>query len=200
MGKYRSTKTYHNIGPCVFRQWRADSHCKFLHGYALTFHFEFESDTLDVRNWVMDFGGLKPLKQHLEEWYDHTCLMAEDDPLKPLFVEMHQAGLVQLVEVDNTGCEATADFLYRWVNEIFLPSYGSGEADRIWCSRVEVRETPTNMAARVGTREEHFKGKYAEIKGTMADPTKVLDHVVQSPVDKDEVVYLSDKIESYHGC
>ena len=72
--KYISTKTYNQIGPVAYRQWRADSHCNLVHGYALSFYFEFESDTLDVRNWVMDFGGLRPLKDKLEEWFDHTFI------------------------------------------------------------------------------------------------------------------------------
>ena len=80
MTKYISTKTYRQIGPVAYRQWRADSHCRLIHGYALSFHFEFECDTLDARNWCMDFGGLKPLKALLEDWFDHTLLVAEDDP------------------------------------------------------------------------------------------------------------------------
>ncbi len=52
MAKYISTKTYKQIGPVAYRQWRADSHCNLIHGYALSFHFEFECDTLDARNWT----------------------------------------------------------------------------------------------------------------------------------------------------
>ena len=59
MAVFRSTKTYgHEMGfSCAFRQHRADSHCRLVHGYALAFHFEFEATELDVRNWVVDFGG-----------------------------------------------------------------------------------------------------------------------------------------------
>jgi hypothetical protein len=32
--------------------------------------------------------------------------------------------------------------------------YGKTEAERIWCSKVEVRETDANMAMRVGHRED----------------------------------------------
>ena len=64
--KFFSTKTYRQIGPVAYRQWRAQSHCNLIHGYAMSFHFEFEADTLDARNWVTDFGGLKPLKEKLD--------------------------------------------------------------------------------------------------------------------------------------
>ena len=33
-----------------------------------------------------------------------------------------------------------------------LPEYGEG--DRVWCSKVEVRETASNMAMRIGHRSD----------------------------------------------
>jgi 6-pyruvoyltetrahydropterin/6-carboxytetrahydropterin synthase len=153
MTKYLSTKTYTQIGPVAYRQWRADSHCKFVHGYALSFHFEFESDTLDARNWVMDFGGLRPLKDKLEEWFDHTLLVAEDDPHKDLLLKLGEAGIAKITMVAKTGCEGLADFLYEYINTILLPQFG--EDNRIWCCKVEVRETNSNMAMRVGHRTDN---------------------------------------------
>ena len=153
MAKYRSTKTYNQLGPVAYRQWRADSHCNVVHGYALSFYFEFESDTLDVRNWVLDFGGLRPLKALLEDWFDHTLLVAEDDPHREALLKLGELGIAKITEVEKTGCEGLADFLYEYVNTIFLPDYG--EKDRIWCNRVEVRETDANMAMRIGHRDDN---------------------------------------------
>jgi 6-pyruvoyltetrahydropterin/6-carboxytetrahydropterin synthase len=152
MARYVSTKTYKQIGPVAYRQWRADSHCNLIHGYALSFHLEFESDTLDARNWVVDFGGLRPLKGMLEDWFDHTLLVAEDDPKKEDLLELGKKGLAKITLVEKTGCEGIADFLYDYINEQFLPTYGWG--DRVWCCKVEVRETDANMAMRVGHRGE----------------------------------------------
>lgn len=153
--KYLSSKRYNQIGPVAYRQWKADSHCNLIHGYALSFYFEFESDTLDARNWVMDFGGLKPLKALLEDWFDHTLLVAQDDPMKEELVRLGELKLAKIVEVEKTGCEGIADYLYKYINGIFLPSYGADVAERIWCSRVEVRETESNMGARIGHREDN---------------------------------------------
>ena len=111
--KYISTKTYKQIGPVCYRQWRADSHCNLIHGYALSFHFEFESDTLDARNWVMDFGGLRPLKDSLEDWFDHTLLVAQDDPHREALLNLGKLGIAKITEVEQTGCEGIADFLYE---------------------------------------------------------------------------------------
>ena len=153
--KYISTKTYNQIAPVAYRQWKADSHCNNIHGYALSFHFEFESDTLDARNWVMDFGGLRPLKDKLEEWFDHTLLLALDDPHYNDIKKLGDLGLAKITEVERTGCEGIADFLYEYINTIFLPNCGAEEAKRVWCCRVEVRETDSNMAGRNGHREDN---------------------------------------------
>ena len=105
MAKYVSTKTYTHLGPVAYRQWRADSHCNLIHGYALSFHFEFESDSLDSRNWVMDFGGLRPLKDLLEDWFDHTLLVADDDPDREHLLKLGELGLAKITQVEKTGCE-----------------------------------------------------------------------------------------------
>ena len=52
------------------------------------------------------------------------------------------------------GCEGLADMLYKYVNGVYIPDmWGEGEAKRLWCYRVEVRETQSNMAFREGHRE-----------------------------------------------
>lgn len=151
--KWVSTKTYTQAFPVAYRQWRAESHCNVIHGYAFSFHFEFECDTLDARNWCIDYGGLRPLKYLLEDWFDHTLLVAVDDPNYDDFIELGKKGLAKITEVERTGCEGIADFLYEYINTIFLPDYG--EKDRVWCSKVEVRETDSNMAYRKGHREDN---------------------------------------------
>lgn len=106
---YQSTKTFgHEIGlSCAFRQWRADSHCKFVHGYALSFKFIFQADKLNDKNWVLDFGSLKDLKKLLEMSFDHKLVIAKDDPLISHFKELN--GVAWDLEVfDNVGCEAFA--------------------------------------------------------------------------------------------
>ena len=148
--KYVSTKTYKQVGPVAYRQWRAESHCNMIHGYALSFHLELETETMEVRNSVMQYVTLSPLKDKLEEWFDHTLLVALDDPERELMLSLGKSGIAKITEVENTGCEGLATFLYEYVNTIFLKDYG--EQDRIWCSKVEVRETDSNMAMIVGHR------------------------------------------------
>lgn len=151
--KYRSTKTYRQIAPCAYRQWKADTHCNQIHGYSFSFHFEFETDELDARNWAFDYGGLRPLKDKLEEWFDHKLLVAQDDPEIEWYREAQKRGIASITEVEKTGCEGLADFLYKYINGIFLPDCGEGE--RLWCCKVEVRETDSNMAMRIGHKSDN---------------------------------------------
>lgn len=106
----------------------------------------------------MDFGGLKPLKALLEDWFDHTLLVAQDDPMREHLLELGRLKLAKITEVEKTGCEGIADFLYTYINEVFLPDYGKAESERVWCCKVEVRETDSNMAMRVGHRPEKLEG------------------------------------------
>lgn len=146
---YRSSKTYgHDIGlSACFRQHRAESHCRFFHGYALSIHLEFEADELDIRNWVVDFGSLKPLKAMLEGTFDHKLLVAEDDPFLDEIKEMQNCGLAQVVEVPATGCEAFAHMIYE-VAEQWLSD--AGYAPRVRMHHVTVREHGANSATYTG--------------------------------------------------
>lgn len=147
MEKYISTKRYgHERGYAVaYRQWRADTHCNLIHGYALSFFFEFECTELDHRNWSVDFGGFKTLKEKLDEWFDHTLLVAEDDPEFKTFEELHNRKLCKMVVVERTGCEGLAKFLADYIQEIWMEENGYGDG-RVKLRKVEVAETPTNSA------------------------------------------------------
>jgi 6-pyruvoyltetrahydropterin/6-carboxytetrahydropterin synthase len=152
--RYTSTKEYHNAFPCAYRQWRADSHCNLIHGYAFSMKFYFGTDALDVRNWAADYGGLKELKGILEDQFDHTLLVAQDDPELETFKLLQAKNMAKLTILPRLGCEGLADMLYRYVNGVYIPDmWGTAEAERLWCYRVEVRETQSNMAYREGHRE-----------------------------------------------
>lgn len=141
---YYSTKTYpFSSGfSCAFRQWKADSHCRLLHGYALGFKFVFASETLDVRNWVVDFGSLKPLKQVLADTFDHTTVVSADDPEIEWFREGAKRGTIRLVEVEAGGCEKFAELVYE-VTEQWLKDAGYAHVKLV---SVEVSEHESNSA------------------------------------------------------
>ena len=150
-----STKTFgHDLGfSCAFRQWRAESHCRFIHGYALGFKFTFGANTLDHCGWVVDFGGLKDLKQILADTFDHKLLVAADDPcfdqikdLMGIYDEescSSSPACADVVIVPATGCEAFARMVYD-VTEQWLKDAGFGP--RCWLVSVEVSEHGANSA------------------------------------------------------
>lgn len=142
---YRSSKTYgHEIGlSAAFRQWRAQSHCRLIHGYALSVHLEFEADELDERNWVVDFGSLKSFKAQLENTFDHKLLVAADDPMLIHLEELEDKGLAQIVVVPATGCEAFAEMIFE-AADIWLED--NGYKPRVRMHHVTVREHGANSA------------------------------------------------------
>ena len=143
--KYISTKQYgHELGlSCAFRQWKADSHCKYIHGYALAFKFKFETDTLDSNNWVVDFGNLKELKKTLEGIFDHKVLIATDDPHIDYFRQGHELGVIDMIEVMGNGCEKMAEMVFDIANGWLL---SAGYKPRVKLLSVEVKEHGSNSA------------------------------------------------------
>lgn len=141
MGQFISTKRF--IGfPCTHRQWKADSHCKFVHGYSRDFYFEFSCRELTIEKWVVDFGDLKDVKRWLEEWFDHTFLASEDDPFLETFKDLDEKGVIQLKTLPNAGMEGTAEFVFEEVNQLILKKTNG----RAWVTRVEVFENEKNSA------------------------------------------------------
>ena len=142
---YRSTKTYDHVEglSCCFRQWRAThSHCRLLHGYALAFRFVFATRQLDDRNWCMDFGGLKPVRTWLHDTFDHTTLVAADDPAIDMFKGLARENLIDLRVLPAVGCEAIAQHVHDFV-AVHVETETGG---RVWLESVEVREHGGNSA------------------------------------------------------
>ena len=140
MTSFKSTKII-ELGSCAFRQPNAKSHCRFLHGYRLTAKFWFECTTLDDNNWVVDFGGLKPLKERLQKQFDDTTCIAGDDPNLLLFQKLDAAGACDLRVMPNgTGIERIAEYCYKLASEFI--SYSTN--DRCWVRKVEVWEHAGN--------------------------------------------------------
>ena len=144
MTRFLSTKKYgHERGlSAAFRQWRADSHCRFMHGYSLEFEFVFGTDKLDNNNWVVDFGGLKDLEAWLRLNFDHKTLVAYDDPQFSVFQGMHESEAIDMVAVEATGCEMFAKMAMEYASELIEKIY----SDRCWVESVTVREHGANSA------------------------------------------------------
>jgi len=126
----------------------ADS--RFLHGYGISFKIYFEGE-LDEKNWVMDFGmakraktlidGKQP-KAYFDYIFDHTVIIAEDDPEVEAFKQMGEAGVAQVRVIPATGAEKFAEFIFNKVNPFVLE-----ETDgRVRVTKVKFMEHGKNAA------------------------------------------------------
>jgi 6-pyruvoyltetrahydropterin/6-carboxytetrahydropterin synthase len=150
MGKHQSSKVFDGFST-VFRQWKAeDTHCRFLHGYGISFKVYFEGE-LDDRNWVWDFGGMKRAKTLIygkqpQAWmdymFDHTVIIAEDDPNIKTFRDMEMEGLIQLRIIQATGAEKFSEYIYNKIND-FVHEETEG---RVRVTKVKFMEHGKNAA------------------------------------------------------
>ena len=153
MGKHQSSKVFDGFST-VFRQWKATTtHCRFVHGYGISFKVYFEGD-LDERNWVWDFGGMKRAKTQIDgmspkEWmdymFDHTLVVAEDDPELLAFQQMDKAGVAQVRVIPATGAEKFAEYIYNKLNK-FVDTETEG---RVRVTKVKFMEHGKNAACYV---------------------------------------------------
>lgn len=148
--RYQVKKLFDGFS-CCFRQWKAEgTHCRFLHGYGVSFEITFEGDP-DTKNWVIDFGFMKRSKTLIEgktpdeyfKWlFDHTVVMAEDDPELMKFKLLNQQGIIQLRVLDRVGCEMFARHIIWAIND-FLRIETSG---RVVATEVRFFENNKNSA------------------------------------------------------
>ena len=150
MGKFQSSKVFDGFST-VFRQWKAkNTHCRFLHGYGISFKVYFEGD-LDERNWVWDFGGMKRAKTLIDgkqpkAWmdymFDHTVIVAKDDPGMGGWRTMDELGIIQLRIIEATGAEKFSEYIYNKLNE-----FVKTETDnRVRVTKVKFMEHGKNAA------------------------------------------------------
>ena len=150
MGKFQSSKIFDGFST-VFRQWKAEeTHCRFLHGYGISFKVYFEGE-LDEKNWVWDFGGMKRAKTLIDgkqpkEWmdymFDHTVIIAEDDPGMGGWETMNKLGVIQLRIIPATGAEKFAEYIYSNINEFVKTETNN----RVRVTKVKFMEHGKNAA------------------------------------------------------
>lgn len=150
MNTYISTKVFDGFST-VFRQWKAAStHCEFLHGYGISFKVWFQGE-LDHKNWVWDFGGMKRAlgkidglspKDWMNYMFDHTVIIAEDDPEIEHFIELDTKGVIQLRIVPFVGAERFAELICTKIHA-FVQTETNG---RVAVLKVEFFEHVKNSA------------------------------------------------------
>jgi 6-pyruvoyltetrahydropterin/6-carboxytetrahydropterin synthase len=118
----------------------------------------------------MDFGGLKAFKEWSEWQFDHTLVVAHDDPHLPFFKQMNdlvtinkdndpasaipnQRGAVcDLRIVDGVGCEMFAQLAYTVMNDI-LQTFQRGETYTLPTGKTFSCRYPVGQGVRLRSAE-----------------------------------------------
>jgi 6-pyruvoyltetrahydropterin/6-carboxytetrahydropterin synthase len=201
--KFKSTKIL-ELGSCAFRQPNAANNrcdagenskrCSFIHGYKLTAKFWFGCRYLDDKNWVQDFGAFKEIKEIFKNQFDHTTCLSWDDPLLPLFQQIHDAGGLDLrIMPKGTGIERIAEFCFEKMQE-FIHKQSNG---RVWVESVEVFEHESNSAS-YGIDDDTVITNSNQLNVSQLTPVELNSLSVKSdlkPLDVTESVLLNLPIQ-----
>ena len=128
--------------PFAHRVHNHDGLCKKLHGHSWDFEVSFTADSLDEKGFVIDLGKLQEVRSFFEQYFDHTVVLAEDDPLLDNFRELQNLGALKLLVLPHCSSEAIAEFVANEVGEIIKDKKAS-------VSSVLVRESFKNSATYV---------------------------------------------------
>ena len=159
---YTSSKRI-ELGSTAFRQPNADSHCKFVHGYQLNAEITFGCSELDKNNWVYDFGGLKQLKTIFNNQFDHTLVIAANDPYKDKFMDLSEVGAVDIrIMEGGVGIEKFAEWVFKTA-DTYIDETTEG---RVWVENVTVYEHSNNSASCSKSHKENLSYKDEEGKKT----------------------------------
>jgi 6-pyruvoyltetrahydropterin/6-carboxytetrahydropterin synthase len=121
----------------------------------------------------MDFGGLKAFKEWSEYVFDHTLVVAKDDPHLKLFETMamfglqDQGGVCDLRIVEGVGCEKFAELAYTTMENI-LNAFQAGNS---WF-----------LVAENGDTLQEFKCRYPVGQGVRLRSVEVFEHAGNSAV------------------
>jgi 6-pyruvoyltetrahydropterin/6-carboxytetrahydropterin synthase len=140
--KFRLRKRFADL-PCCHRSWsRQGAKRSFLHGYERQFEIEFAcAETDPVAGTVIDAHCLMQVSAALARQFDHTTLIASDDPQRELFELLAEQDALNLRIMHCTGMEASAAWVFDTVERIV----GQATAERVWVSRIEASENRNNV-------------------------------------------------------
>ena len=114
----------------------------FLHDYERTFEVEFAcAETGPDTGVVVDSIAVRRIRAALRYQFDHTTLIAVDDPQRDLFELLAERGVIDLRIMDNTGMEGSAAWVFDTAEQIV----GLATGGRVWVSRVKARESRNHV-------------------------------------------------------
>jgi 6-pyruvoyltetrahydropterin/6-carboxytetrahydropterin synthase len=138
--RFHMREVFDNL-PCCHRSWANPGKRFFLHGYERTFEIEFAcAETEPDTGLVLYPNALKEVQEVLRKQFDHTTLIAMNDPDRDLFELLADRGVIDLRVMENTGIGGSAAWVFDTVDSIV----GKATRGRVWVSRIKARESDTN--------------------------------------------------------
>lgn len=149
---FTCTKKYIDL-PFAHRQHRHAGHCCLIHGHNWSFKFVFGCNKCDENGFVIDFGSLHWLKKWLEQRFDHTLVLNEDDPSLGRLTAMLAEGwpnaedketaiYAKIHVVPNCGAEGLAQYIWEQIT----PRLHELTEGRVFLRSVTVSEDSKNSA------------------------------------------------------
>ena len=131
-------KTYAEI-PFAHRQHRHAGHCARIHGHSWSLSLTFACAELDRHGFVVDFGGLRFLREWIDAYLDHACVLSADD-LELAWVRSKDGSVFKLLVVANASAEGIAQHLHATLD----PMVRAQTEGRAWIAEVELHEDSRN--------------------------------------------------------
>ncbi len=133
------SKTYRDI-PMAHRAHAHPGHCAHLHGHNWAITLTFACRETDSLGFVVDFGGLRFVRDWIDQHLDHACVLSENDPFLAEAREMETRGLFKLHVAPNCSCEGLA----RHFHAVFDAMIRRHTEGRAWIASIEVAEDSRN--------------------------------------------------------
>lgn len=129
--------------PAAHRAPFHTGHCRLVHGHTWSFEAEFIADTPDGNGFVLDFGhpALKAFRAWLGHMFDHTLIIAANDPHRDRFEALERDGLAHVRIVPATCAEAVATFCADHLARM-LAEHDDPAARAVRVARFRVYEAP----------------------------------------------------------
>ena len=131
MSKYQISKEFHFSAAHVLDGLNHGHQCSRLHGHNYIVVVVLESDTLDGKSFVVDYGDLSPIKDFVDNKLDHR-FMAKS-------LEQAQRYSLPNDEFCILGYQTSAENLARYIYGMFIERFPA-------LTEVRVSETPKTWA------------------------------------------------------
>lgn len=120
------------------------SPCAKFHGHSYNVEVSIESVQLDQNGMVMDFSELKPIKQWVDENWDHATIMAKSDPDVEKYINDKNFKLYLSDTMNITAEQMCLELL--GVIETHIQNSGKKFHEHITGIKIAIWETANNKA------------------------------------------------------